>query len=111
VLALTMPSDAPRTCVTMLRSDSCIWVSVPIKPAASSAPQARGRVVRSPSRMASMWKATSFSPPCSTLSKEMNRYQASIRHKASRLNLRLRLKLKPFMRTARRPSSAGKALS
>ena len=67
VVESTMRPVALRTWLTMRRSDSCIVCSVCISRAASSLPQARGRVVRSPSRMASMWKATSFRPPSSTL--------------------------------------------
>ena len=73
VLELTSASDAPRTCVTMRRSEVCISTRVCINLAASSAPQARGDVVKFPSRMALMWKATSFKPPSSTLRKLTNR--------------------------------------
>ncbi len=62
-LAYTRPLDAVRTSVTMPRSECCISASVIISAAASSEPQGRGVVVRSPAVMALRWRSTSARPP------------------------------------------------
>ncbi len=76
-LAWTRPCDAVRTSVTMPRRECCICASVVISAAASSEPQGRGVVVRSPSVIALRWRSTSARPPRITRKKLWNRYSTS----------------------------------
>ena len=66
LLALTIDSELPRTRETMLRSECCMSRSLSIRPAASSRPQGRGEVVRSPAVIASKCSCTSRRPPSVT---------------------------------------------